>query len=234
MEQGIAQSLHLGLGEKLTWDIAGTQLSARITSLRKVDWDSFRPNFFTVFAPGVLENMPQTYLGAVRVAEGADQGAWLSELVQRFPNVLAIDVGEIIRQVQTIMDQVAQAVEFVFLFTLLGGLLVLQAAIAATQDERQLDAAVLRTLGASGRQLTSAQLAEFALLGALAGLLAACGATATGYLLADRVFQIPYAITPAVWAYGVIGGALCVTLAGWLGTRRTLREPPLAVLRQLG
>jgi putative ABC transport system permease protein len=125
-------------------------------------------------------------------------------------------------------------VEFVFLFTLAGGLLVLQAAIAATQDERQFDAAILRTLGASRAQLTSVQLAEFAVLGALAGALAAGGATVTGYLLADRVFQIPYAANPWVWLYGIGGGALAVTFAGWLGTRRTLRTPPLAVMRQLG
>ncbi len=234
MEQGIADSLHVRLGDKLTWDIAGTTVSARVTSLRKVDWDSFRPNFFTLFAPGVLENMPQTYLGAVRVEGTTGSQAWLADLVQRYPNVLAIDVGEIIRQVQTIMDQVARAVEFVFLFTLAGGLLVLQAAIAATQDERQFDAAILRTLGASRAQLTSVQLAEFAVLGALAGALAAAGATITGYLLADRVFAIPYVANPYMWLFGIGGGALAVTFAGWLGTRRTLRTPPLAVIRQLG
>ena len=149
MEEGIAEQLHLKLGDALTWDLAGATVTAKITSLRKVEWDSFRPNFFTLFAPGVLESMPVTYLGAVRAPESPQAGAWLTALVQQYPNVLAIDVGEIIRQVQTIMDQVARAVEFVFLFTLLGGLLVLQAAIAATQDERRFDAAILRTLGAS-------------------------------------------------------------------------------------
>ena len=119
--------------------------------------------------------------------------------MQQYPNVLAIDVGEIMRQVQTIIEQVAKAVEFVFLFTLAGGLLVLQAAIAATQDERRFDAAILRTLGASRAQLTAAQIAEFLVLGSLAGLLAAAGATAIGYVLSDRVFQIPFAANPLVW-----------------------------------
>jgi putative ABC transport system permease protein len=234
MEQGIAESLRLKLGDVLTFDIAGMPVSAAITSLRKVDWDSFRPNFFTLFAPGALESMPQTYLGAVRLPEGPQSAAWLSDLVQQYPNVLAIDVGEIMRQVQTIIEQVAKAVEFVFLFTLLGGLLVLQAAIAATQDERQFDAAILRTLGASRSQLAAAQSAEFLVLGALAGTLAAGGATALGYVLSDRVFQIPFSANPMVWLYGVGGGALVVTLAGWLGTRGTLRQPPLTVIRQLG
>ena len=191
MEDGIAESLRLKLGDKLTFDIAGTPVTAPITSLRKVDWDSFRPNFFTLFPPGALDGMPTSYLGAVRVPESAAGGAWLSAFVQQFPNVLAVDVGEVIRQVQSIMDQVARAVEFVFLFTLAAGLLVLQAAIAATQDERRFDAAILRTLGASRRQLSAAQIAEFVVLGALAGLLAATGAWITGKVLADRVFQIP-------------------------------------------
>jgi len=234
MEEGIARSLRLALGDTLTYDIAGTPVSAPITSLRKVDWDSFRPNFFTLFPPGVLESMPQTWLGAVRLSEGPAGSAWLGAFVRDYPNVLVIDVGEIIRQVQTIMDQVARAVEFVFLFTLAGGLLVLQAAIAATQDERRFDAAVLRTLGASTAQLNAAQIAEFVVLGALAGLLAAGGATAVGYVLADRVFQIPFSANPLVWLIGLAGGAGAVTLAGWLGTRGTTRSPPLAVIRQLG
>ena len=234
MEEGIAKSLRLGLGDTLTYDIAGTPVSAPITSLRKVDWDSFRPNFFTLFPPGVLESMPQTWLGAVRLSDGPAGAAWLGTFVRDYPNVLVVDVGEIIRQVQTIMDQVARAVEFVFLFTLAGGLLVLQAAIAATQDERRFDAAVLRTLGASTAQLNAAQIAEFLVLGALAGLLAAGGATAVGYVLADRVFQIPFSANPLVWLIGVAGGAGAVTLAGWLGTRGTTRSPPLAVIRQLG
>jgi putative ABC transport system permease protein len=234
MEDGIAESLQLKLGDVLTWDIAGSSVTARITSLRKVDWDSFRPNFFTLFPPGALDGMPTSYLGAVRVPESAQGGAWLSALVAQFPNVLAIDVGEVMRQVQGIMDQVALAVEFVFLFTLIGGLLVLQAAIAATQDERKFDAAVLRTLGASQAQLTAAQVAEFLVLGALAGFLAAAGATAVGWLLAERVFQIPFTINPLLWAYGVFGAALAVTAAGWLGTRATVRQPPLAVIQQLG
>jgi putative ABC transport system permease protein len=234
IEEGIANSLRLKLGDEITYDVAGTQVLAKITSLRKVEWDSFRPNFFALFPPGVLETMPRTYMGGIRIPESPQAGAWLSALVQQYPNVLALDVGEIIRQVQSIMDQVAKAIEFVFLFTLAGGLLVLQAAIAATQDERKFDAAVLRTLGASRNQLTAAQVAEFLVLGILSGLLAAAGATAVGYFLSDRVFQIPFSANPMVWVYGLAGGAICVTLAGWLGTRGTVRHPPLEVIRQLG
>ncbi|MDH4182333.1 MAG: FtsX-like permease family protein, partial [Betaproteobacteria bacterium] len=184
LEDGIAESLGVKLGDALTFDVAGSRTTAKVTSLRKVDWDSFRVNFFALFPPGPLDDKPASYIAAFRAPE-ADQG-WLAPLVRKHPNILAIDVGEVMRQVQGIVERVSRAIEFVFLFTLAGGLLVLQAAVAATQDERRFDAAVLRTLGASARQLKSAQIAEFLLLGALAGLVAAAGATAIGWALADR------------------------------------------------
>ncbi len=232
LEEGIASTLGVKVGDRLTFDAGGMRVTAPITSTRKVDWDSFRVNFFALFPPGALDNLPATYIAAFRAPEG--DSAWLSALVQRYPNILSIDVGEILRQIQAIVDRVARAVEFVFLFTLAGGLLVLQAAIASTQDERTFDAAVVRTLGASKRQLQSAQATEFLLLGALAGLLGAAGATGIGWALAEHVFNIRFTFSPVVWLYGIGGGAIAVTLAGWLGTRATVNEPPLAVLRELG
>jgi putative ABC transport system permease protein len=231
LEDGIAETLRIKLGDTLTWDFVGTRMSATVTSLRKVAWDSFRVNFFAVFPPGVLDAMPTTYIAAVRVPAG--NAAWLTPLLREFPNVLVIDIGELLHQVQSIIEQVARAVEFVFLFTLLAGILVLEAAIAVTQDERRYDAAILRTLGASQRQLAVAQITEFLAIGGLAGVLAAAGATIIGYVLADRTFQIPFHWNPWVWAIGIVGGALGVAIAGWFGTRSTLRQPPLAVLRQL-
>ena len=232
LEDGIAQTLGVKLGDRLTFDAGGIRVTAPVTNLRKVDWDSFRVNFFALFAPGALDTLPATYIAAFRAPEG--NSTWLSSLVARYPNILAIDVAEILQQIQGIVDRVAQAVEFVFLFTLAGGLLVLQAAIAATQDERKFDAAIVRTLGASQRQLQSAQATEFLLLGSLAGLLGAGGATAIGYALAEHVFNIRFTGNALVWLYGIVGGAIAVALAGWLGTRSTVNEPPLTVLRQLG
>jgi putative ABC transport system permease protein len=184
LEEGIAETLGVRLADSLTFDIAGSRVTAKVTSLRKVDWDSFRVNFFALFPPGPLDAMPATYISAFRAPE--TNNAWLPALVQKYPNILVIDIGEIVRQVQGIMDSVSRAVEFVFLFTLAGGLLVLQAAIAATQDGRKFDAAILRTLGASHRQLVTVQVAESA-PGASGS---PRGATATGQALADRVFKI--------------------------------------------
>ena len=233
LEDGIAETLGVKVGDTLTFDIAGNRVSAKVTSLRKVDWDSFRVNFFALFPPGPLDSMPATYIAAFRAPDG-NNNAWLPALVQKHPNILAIDIGEIVRQVQGIMEHVSRAVEFVFLFTLAGGLLVLQAAIAATQDERKFDAAILRTLGASRRQLAAAQIAEFLLLGSIAGLVAAAGASAIGWALAEFVFKFTFVPNALVWVYGIVGGAVAVTLAGWLATRGASRQPPLLVIRQLG
>ena len=231
LEEGIAERLGVKLGDRMTFDAGGIRIEARVTSLRKVDWDSFRVNFFALFAPGALDRLPATYIAAFRAPAG--DADWLSGLVQRYPNILSIDVAEILAQLQSIVDRVGRAVEFVFLFTLAAGLLVLQAAIASTQDERKFDAAVVRTLGASRRQLRAAHAAEFLLLGALSGLLGAVGATAIGWMLADRVFNVRFTGNPLVFVYGIVGGALAVLVAGWLGTRETVREAPLRVLREL-
>ena len=155
----------------------------------------------------------------------------MDDLVRRFPNLLVIDVAAILAQVQRVMDQVVKAIEFVFLFSIAAGLLVLFAALGATHDEREFDAAVMRTLGASGRQLRAILAAEFALIGALAGLLAALGASAIGTVLADRVLNLPYAINPWVWLAGLLIGAAGVTIAGLLGTAKVLRTPPMQVFR---
>jgi putative ABC transport system permease protein len=157
--------------------------------------------------------------------------AHLNALVKRFPNIVLIDVAQALAQVQTMMDQVARAVQFVFLFTLVAGLAVLYAAIASTQDERLYEAAIMRTLGASRAQINRAHLAEFTIIGAAAGLVAAAGATGLGWFVAVRFLQLEYVPDPAVWLIGILGGAGGVALAGYIGTRRVLVVAPLKVLR---
>ena len=232
LEDGIAEALQIKLGDELTYDVAGQSVSAKVTSLRKVDWDSFKVNFFALATPGLLEPLPKSFITAFRLPDGED--AKITELVRAFPNVLLIDVAEIMRQVQTIMGQVSRAVEFVFLFTLIAGILVLQAAIASTQDERRYDTAILRTLGAQTAQVRAAQLTEFFVLGLLAGVLAAAGASAVGWAVAEKVLQIPYRFNPVVLLLGIGAGIAAVMVAGWWGTRRSVRQPPLVTLRQVG
>jgi putative ABC transport system permease protein len=231
VEDGIAQTLGIRMHDRLTYEIAGSRLEGTVSSLRKVEWDSFRVNFFVVSPPGMLKGYPASYVTSFHLP--AERGALMDQLVQRFPNVLVIDVASVLAQVQRIMDQLVKAVEFVFLFGLLAGLVVLFAAISATHDERVFDAAILRTVGATGRQMLSAQAAEFLAIGALAGLLASIGATVLGYVLAMRVLNVPYAVDPWVWLAGLAGGTGGVLLAGLLGTRRILRTPPMEIFRRL-
>ncbi len=230
LETGIAEALGLRLGDALTFDVAGERVEARITSLRKVDWDSFNVNFFVLAPPGMLERHPLTYVTSFYLARG-DAGL-LSDLLRQFPNLLLIDVAQVLAQVQVMMDQVSRAVQFIFLFTLLAGLTVMYAALASTQDERLYQAAVMRTLGASRSQLRQAILAEFVVLGALAGVLAAAAASALGYAVGTHVLNLPYTFDWTIWAAGAAAGIIGITAAGYVGTRGVLNVAPLKALRE--
>ena len=231
MEDGIAQRLGVNLNDKLTFDIAGSQVSATVTSLRKVDWDSFNVNFFMIAPPGLLEGQPLSYVTSFYLPPRNTE--MLTALIKQFPNLLVIDVAQVMAQVQKMITQVAKAIQFVFLFTLLAGLVVFYAAIASTQDDRIQQAAIMRTLGASRAQLTRAHLAEFAVTGALAGLIAAAGASGLGYVLAVKALNLSYNFSPLAWLAGVVIGSVGIAIAGYLGTRRVLATPPMLVLREL-
>jgi putative ABC transport system permease protein len=228
VEEGIAKTLNIHLGDTLTYDVAGSQFSARVTSLRKVQWDSMKVNFFVIATPELLQDAPVSYLSSFYLAP--DKVRVGDELSREFPNLLLIDTGAVLAQVRGIMDQIAQAVSAVFLFTLLSGLMVLYAALLSTQDERSHEAAILRTLGADSRYLRRLHLAEFAVLGGLSGFFAAAGAVLLGWVLAHFVLEIPYQASLSVWLVGVPGGIVVVTLAGWLATRRLMHTPPLRIL----
>jgi putative ABC transport system permease protein len=230
VEEGIANTLGIHIGDMLTYDVAGTKFSAKVTSLRKVEWDSMQVNFFVIAAPGMLEDFPASYITSFHLAP--DQARSANALIKHFPNLLLIDVEGMIEQVRHIMDQISQTMSAVFMFTLLSGLAVLYAAMLATQDERIHEAAILRTLGADSRYLRRLHLSEFAVLGLLSGLFAAGGAVLLGWILAIRVLNIPYHTGIAIWLTGALGGMSVVMLAGWLGTRRLTLLPPLAILLQ--
>lgn len=232
VEEGIARTLNIQLGDMLTYQVAGQSFVARVTSLRKVDWDSFRVNFFVIASPGLLEHYPASYITALYLPAG--QEGVLNAMVKSFPNLTVIDVAALMGQVRAMMERVAAAVEFVFLFTLSAGLMALYAAIAATREERVYEAAVMRTLGASRKQLALSQLAEFAVIGLLAGSVAALASTGLGYVLASKVFHLPYHFNIWLWVAALVSGGAGVVLAGWLGTRGVLRQPPLQTLRSLG
>ena len=231
VEEGLAKTLGIELGDSLTFLIDGRTVTAPVTSLRLVEWDSFRANFFIIAPPGVLESFPSNYMTGFYLP--AEQYQMLDEMVRLFPNITAIDIAAVMSQVRRIIERVSLAVEYVFLFTLISGLLVMYAAIYATLDERTRESVILRTLGAGRRRLLNGVIAEFVTLGALAGMVAAIAASLLGYLLAEHLFQLEYQFNGWLWLWGVVGGGIGVGVAGVLGTRKVLTAPPLQVLREV-
>lgn len=230
LEEEVAHNLGLGIGDTLTFDLAGERITAPVTSLRAIKWDSFHPNFFVVFPPGALEAFPATWITSVHVPRA--KAPELVQLVREYPSVTVIDVGSLLEQIRAVMDQAALALEYVFVFTLAAGLVVLMAAVQSTREARRFESALMRTLGASRRRVFAAVAVEFTLLGLLAGMLASIAASVTGWLLATQVFEFEWRFQPLLWIVAVPGTMLLVGAAGWLATRRAVSQPPLIVLRR--
>ncbi|HEV3182961.1 MAG TPA: FtsX-like permease family protein [Steroidobacteraceae bacterium] len=223
------EALGVKVGDQLTFDIAGETRVVTVASIRKVKWDTFQPNFFIVFAPGVLEGTVGTYLTSAYFAPGAARS--LAQLAHRFPSVSIFDIDELLAQVRAVLDKAALAVQSVFVFTLFAGLTVLLAAVQSSRDERRYESAMLRTLGASRGTVVQGVLAEFATLGSLSGLLAAFGASLAAYFLTTQWLELHYVFELLPWVEGVLGGALLVATGGWLATRSVVAQPPLTTLR---
>lgn len=230
VEEGLAKTLNLKLGDRLAFDVAGQTVEAPVTSLRKLEWGSMRVNFFVIINPKAMANLPQTWITAFHLPEKLRNLG--NQLTRDYPNLTVVDIGSVLKQIQDVLDQVIAAVEFLFLFTLASGVLVLYAALVGSQDQRTREAGLLRALGATRRQLSHAQWIEFALVGGLAGMLAASGAAAVGWALARFVFNFEWVFSPAVWLAGLVSGAACAILGGWFGLRNVLKQPPLQTLRE--
>jgi putative ABC transport system permease protein len=233
VEEGLAKTLGVKLGDTLRFDIAGMPVEGRITSLRKVDWGSMRVNFFVLFPTAAMTDLPATYIAAFRAPPGSDRGASFDNALSRdFPNITNVDVSASIAQVQRVLDQVIRAVEFLFGFTLAAGLVVLFAAVTATREARAREFAVMRAMGASARLLGQVQRAELLGVGALAGVLASLAAVAVGWALARYAFEFSWNPSPLVPLAGGLAGALLALGAGWWGLREVLRRPVVETLRR--
>jgi putative ABC transport system permease protein len=228
VEDGLADTLGLRLGDRMQFDIAGQLVERRITSLRKVDWGSMRVNFFVLFPQAQMPELPSTRIAAFRAPTLA---GFDNRLSREFPNITTVDVSASIAQVQRVLGQVIRAVEFLFGFTLAAGLVVLFSAITATREARAHEFAVMRALGASGNLLRQVQRAELLGVGALAGTLAAAAAMAVGWALARYVFEFSWTAAPWVPLAGAAAGALLAWAAGWWGLRDVLRRPVVQTLR---
>ncbi len=231
VEENFANGLGWKIGDRIAFDIAGRRFEAPITSLRSVEWESFQPNFFVLVSPGALDGYPASHITAVQVPAG--QTRFTAELVQAFPNLSVIDVDAVLAQVRSTADQVSTVVQVVFWFSLLAGVLVLLAAVSASQDERLLEGGVMRALGGSRGQLRMAQVSEFAAIGLLAGLVAAIAASVLSGIVATEVFDLPWRQNWNLAAVGSAVGVVVTLLAGLFATRRVLDAPPSATLREL-
>ncbi len=229
IESKLAEKLGVGLGDHLLFTLAEGDVEATVSSLRKVDWDSFQPNFYMVFPPAALADFPATYLTAFHVPSGNRDV--LNTLLQRFPTVVLIDVDAIMTQVRKLLDDVSRAIEFVLLFVLAAGVLVLLACIAAGQDQRRQEAALLRALGASRRQLIQRGLSEMILLGGMAGLLAVVLTELLAAALYITLLDLPPTWHGELWLMTPLLGAALTGLAGMAATRKVWRTAPAIVLR---
>ena len=229
VEVGIAQTLGLKMGDHLRFDVGGVLSEGRVTSLRKVDWGSMRANFFVIYPVDNLPEVPLSYMAAFKTP---DVPAFERNLLQQFPNVTSVDLRASLMQVQKVLDQVIRAVEFLFAFTLLAGLLVLTAAVTSTREERKREFAIMRALGATGRLLSQVQTAELMGVGLMAGFLASLVAELVGWGLARFVFEFEWTASLWVPVAGALTGAVLAWVAGWWGLAEVLRQPVSQTLRQ--
>jgi putative ABC transport system permease protein len=228
VEEGIAKTLGLNLGDTLTFDVGGVRSSSTISSLRKLDWGSMRANFFVLYPVVKLDGVPTTYMSAFQAppTKGFD-----NNLVRAFPNITTVDMTATIAQIQGVLDQVIGAVEFLFSFTLAAGLVVLFAAVTATREERAREYAIMRAVGARASLLRRVQRIELAGVGLLAGFLASLVASVVGWALARYVFEFDWVVSPWVPLFGALAGAVLALLAGWWGLREVLSRPVVQTLR---
>lgn len=229
IEIGIAKTLGLKMGDRLRFDVGGVISEGRVTSFRKVDWGSMRANFFVIYP---VDNLPDVPLSYMAVFKTPDVPAFERNMLQQFPNVTSVDLRATFTQIQNVLDQVIRAVEFLFAFTLMAGLLVLTAAVTSTREERKREFAIMRALGATGRLLSQVQTAELMGVGLLAGFLASLVAELVGWGLARFVFEFEWTASLWVPAAGALTGALLAWIAGWWGLAEVLRQPVSQTLRQ--
>jgi len=232
VESGMAERLHLAIGDTLGFQVGDQTLAARITSIRSVKWDSMQPNFFVIFAPGQLDHLPASAIASVYVPPGKSDV--LPGFVKAFPGITVLALDKLIANIETVFAQIIGAIQLLLGFLLAAGMAVVVATLLASLDARQQEAVLLRTLGAQRAYLAKGLWSEFIALGLLAGLLASACAEIAMALIAHRLFELPLRLHPWLWLVLPLAGALLVGTSGWLTTRHITRVPPMQSIRALG
>ncbi len=231
LENKFAERMGLKIGDVLGFDTGGRIYQGEITSLRSVKWDSFKPNFFVMFTSDAIKDLPADWMTSFYLEPEKKQ--LLNGMVEQFPAVTLIELDAIMNQIQRIIEQVSIAVEYILLFVIIAGLMVLLATIQSTMDERIFESTVLRTLGASRSYLRSSLMTEFSLLGLLAGLMAAAGTELVSYGLYEQLFKLPYAMHGWLWLAGPLCGIIIISVAGNLAARSVVSRPPMSSFRSI-
>jgi putative ABC transport system permease protein len=232
LEEGLARDMRLKLGDTVEFDVQGVPLTTRVTSIRKVDWQRLQPNFFIVFPEGVLEDAPKFFVVALRAETPADSARLQQAVVRDFPNVSAIDLTLLLETFDTIFSKVALVVQFMALFTVATGVIVLVGAVLTGRYQRIRETVLLRTLGATRRQLMQIQLVEYAILGVLAASVGCLLAVGGNALLAHFVFKTAIVVPLGTLGWAVLAVTAVTLLTGLLSNRGVTDHPPLEVLRQ--
>jgi len=230
VEQKLAESLKIKLGDQLTFTVGSAQFGAKVSHVRSVRWDTMRPNFYMIFSPGTLDNFPTTYMTSFYLADS--QKNLLTTLLKKYPAITILEVDQILKQFKMILTQLTKAINLLLYFALAAGFTVLFAAVYATLDQRIYEGALMRTLGARRGLLRTTHVIEFGLLGTLAGISAALASEAILYALYSRVIHIDYHPSFHLWGALPAIGAATVGLAGYWGVRQVVSQPPLQVLRR--
>ena len=229
IEDSYAYRWGLKLGDELRFQVSGADVTAKVTSIRSLVWESFQPNFFMILSPAALEDVPATFITGFHLTE--ENKRYVQDLIFQFPTITVIDIGSIIEQVQSILSRATQAVEWVLYLILGGGVLVLIAAIQSGRDHRMREHALIRSLGGSRGLISGSLIAEFTFLGAMAGLVAVCGAELSMWFIEQVVFEFEYTPRPLLWFLGPFLGTLIILSVGYLGTRKLVSASPITVLR---
>ena len=229
IESGLAESLQLKLGDKISFNVAGEVVEAPITSIRTVLWENFKPNFYLMSNRRLLEDHPQTWLLGAVISE--DKKLELKQLIQEFPSVTLLDITELMSRIRGIVSRATNALEFFFLFAMASAFIVLLAAIQTGKIERQRESSLLRALSANIGQLYKVHVFEFTLMGVLIGFFAALFASITGWIISVQFFDIEYHFSSTIWLYGIISATVVLTTVGTLVSRKVYNVSPMKTLR---
>jgi putative ABC transport system permease protein len=225
IEKNLAVQLDIHRGDSLTFQIGDQQITGVVNNIRTLKWQSFHPNFYIIFPPGILERFPATYITSFYLAPA--QKSYLNQFTQAFPNVTLIDASQLLQQVKTLLDQAVKAIQYTFALAVAAGILLLAASIQITLSSRQQTYRLMRIIGAGRYYLQGSLVSEFCLAGLLAGVVGALCAGCIAWGIARYGLEVSYRVDLSLGLWGIVLGLTCLTFPAWLFTRRLLKNPPL-------